>query len=150
MIMLEVARARLATVWFVGSGVVFLLLVAQSLGGMFGSQLEKAWAWAIPNIAPTLSIMVSVFAAYALVAVAEEDKYRVRKTFFNLAYGLSIFYILNLIVVIAAAPFAATANGAAAVAHPVDVLHTSNFWLGPLQGLTAAALAALFFTKTEK
>jgi hypothetical protein len=146
MIMLEVARARLATVWFLGSAVVFLLLVAQSLGGMFGSQLDEAWAWAIPNIAPTLSLMISVFAAYALVATAEEDKYRVRKTFFSLAYGLSIFYILNLIVVIAAAPFsAATANGSA-----IDVLHTSNFWLGPLQGLTAAAMAALFFTKTEK
>ena len=81
-----------------GSGVVFLLLVAQSLGGLFGNQLEKAWAWAIPNIAPTLSLMVSVFAAYALVATAEEDRYRVL-TFFRLSYGLSIFYILNVVVV---------------------------------------------------
>ena len=149
MIGLEAVRARLAAVWFIGSGIVFLLLVAQSLGGMFGNQLEKAWAWAIPNIAPTLSLMISVFAAYALMASADEDKYTVRKTFFNLAFGLSAFYILNLVAVIVAAPFTATAASGSG-AGPVDVMHTSNFWLGPLQGLTAAALAALFFTKTEK
>jgi hypothetical protein len=144
-IKLERARAWLAAVWFIGSAVVFALLVAQSLNGLYLDQLEKAWAWALPNIAPTLSLMVSVFAAYALIAAAEEDKYEVRKTFLTLSLGLSIFYILNLLVVIGSAPFSANKLGT----NPVDVMHTSNFWLGPLQGLTSAALAALFFTKTE-
>lgn len=149
MISLEVVRARLAAVWFIGSALVFLLLVVQSLGGLFGDQLDKVWAWAIPNIAPTLSLMVSVFTAYALIADAEEDRYKVRRTFFNLSFGLSIFYVLNVLVVIGAAPFRVQ-SGPGLGAHPVDVMHTSNFWLGPLQGLTAAALAALFFTKSDK
>jgi hypothetical protein len=92
--------------------------------------------------------MVSVFAAYALIQDAEEDKFIARKSFFNLAFGLSLFYLVNLLIVIAAAPFAVSATGIGA--HPVDILHISNFWLGPLQGLTVAAIGTLFFTKTEK
>ena len=147
MIPLETARSRLATVWFGSSAVLFIILVGQSLGGLFGDQMEKAWAWALPNIAPTLSLMISVFAAYALVADADVDKQRVRVVFFRLSFALSIFYVLNLIIVIVAAPLAVYHGGVAS--HPVDVLHAANFWLGPLQGFTAAALAALFFTKTD-
>ena len=141
---LETARGRLAVVWFGGSAIFFIVLVLQSLGGVFGNQLDKAWAWALPNIAPTLSLMVSVFAAYALMTQSEEDKMKVRRTFLRLAFGLSIFYMANLVLVVSIAPFTA-GNGIGV--HPVDVMHVSNFWLGPLQGLTAAALAALFFTK---
>lgn len=148
MIALEKVRSQLATIWFGGSAVIFMLLVVQSLGGMFGDQLEKAWAWAIPNIAPTLSLMISVFAAYALMPEAEEDKHKVRRVFFRLSTALSSFYILNVVAVIVAAPFAASRAGGT-MADPVDVMHTSNFWLGPLQGFTAAALAAVFFTKSE-
>ena len=146
---LETVRGRLAAVWFGGSAIFFLLLVAQSLGGTFGERLDKAWAWAIPNIAPTLSLMLSVFAAYALVPEAEVDKMIVRKNFYLIALWLSVFYLLNLIIVVIAAPFS-VASGGGAAQQPVDVMHTANFWLGPLQGLAAAALAAVFFTKGDQ
>jgi hypothetical protein len=147
---LETARARLAVVWFGGAGVIFLVLVFQSLGGLFVGDLDKAWAWAIPNMAPTLSLMISVFASYALMPVAEEDKYVVRRTFLNISFYLSIFYICNVFIVIVAAPFTISNISTTASANPIDVLHVSNFWLGPIQGLTAASLAALFFTKSDK
>jgi 4-amino-4-deoxy-L-arabinose transferase-like glycosyltransferase len=149
-IALEKARSRLAMVWFGGSGLVFLVLVIQSLGGVFVGDLDKAWAWALPNMAPTLSLMVSVFASYALMPAAEEDKYVVRRTFLNISLALSIFYIINVLIVIGSAPFAKSNISSLTTTNPTDVLHVSNFWLGPLQGLTAASLAALFFTKTEQ
>ena len=34
--------------------------------------------------------------------------------------------------------------------HPIDIMHSSNFFLGPLQGLVSAAVAALFFTSTKE
>ncbi len=148
MISLEEVRWRLAKVWFGGSAVLFLILVGQSLGGLFGAGIDKVWAWAIPNIAPTLSLMISVFAAYALLPEAAEDRYLARGAFFKLAYYLSIFYIFNVFIVIVAAPFSVAPSGSIAT-HPIDVLHLSNLFLGPLQGLTAAALAVLFFTRTE-
>jgi hypothetical protein len=145
-IALESVRARLALIWFSGSGVFFLLLVAQSLGGLYGDQEEKAWAWAFPNIIPTLSLMLSVFAAYALIPRSEVDSFTVRTTFFWIAFGLSLFYFVILVAVVAAAPFSAARAGT----YPVDVMHRSNFFLGPLQGLTAAALGALFFSKSKE
>src|SRR5712691_4360622 len=141
-ISLETARGRLTVVWFGGSGLVFILLVAQSLGGLFGNQLEKAWAWALPTMAPTLSLMISVFASYALLPQAEEDAYVVRGGFFKIAISLSMFYLANVLIAIATAPFT-VANMMAAGAGTTDVLHVSNFWLGPLQGLTAASLAEI-------
>src|SRR3712207_5453722 len=107
MVSLESVRARLALIWFSGCGIVFVMLVGQSLGGLFGDQLEKAWGWAIPNIAPTLSLMISVFAAYALIPSDEVDKMKVRQTFSRLASGLSVFYLINVAIVIIAAPFTA-------------------------------------------
>lgn len=145
---LESARGRLAAVWFAGSGTVFLILVAQSLGGIYAGELDKAWAWALPTIVPTLSLMISVFASYALISEAEEDIYTVRKNFLLIAMSLSVFYIGNVIIVVAAAPFSLSST-ASPDGNVTDILHISNFWLGPLQGLTAASLAALFFTKSD-
>jgi hypothetical protein len=125
-----------------------MILVIQSLRNLFGEQVDKAWAWAIPNIAPTLSLMVSVFAAHALIPQAEVDKLIARRSFYNLSYWLSVFYLLNILIVVCSAPFAVSEHGIGS--HPVDVLHISNFWLGPLQGLSVASIGALFFTKSER
>jgi hypothetical protein len=146
---LEKVRRSLATVWFGGSAIVFMVLILQTLRSVFDIQTDKAWAWAMPNIAPTLSLMISVFAAYALIPQAEEDKFVTRKSFYYLSLWLSIFYIFNIILVICAAPFSVYASQGIG-SHPVDVMHLSNFWLGPLQGLTVAAIGTLFFTKSEK
>src|SRR3712207_4831062 len=131
LVSLETVRGRLALIWFGGWAGGFVMLVGQSVGGVFGDPLEKTWAWAIPNIAPTLSLMISVFAAYAVIPSDEVDRMQVRTTFFKLAFGLSIFYLINVVVVIVAAPFTSDTAGAGTL-RPVDVLHTSNFWLGPL------------------
>ncbi len=92
--------------------------------------------------------MLSVLAAYALVPKAEVDNMTVRANFYTIAFWLSVFYLLNPIIVVIAAPFSVTSGGGAAQ-QPVDVMHTANFWLGPLQGLAAVALGAVFFTKGE-
>jgi hypothetical protein len=147
--LLESARWRLATAWFSGAAIFILVLVGQSMGGQFGTTVNDAWAWALPNIIPTLGLMISIFAAYATLSTAEADTLTVRKPFYRLTLALSIFYILNLILVVVGAPFAVGWNGDGGGKQPIDVLHTSNFWLGPMQGLAAAALGALFFSKAD-
>jgi len=144
---LEKARAWLAAVWFGGGALFVLLLVGQSLGGMFGAELDKVWAWAIPNVFPTLGLMISVLASYALMDRAEADHMQVRTTFFRIACGVSAFYLLILLLSIVVAPFSAASGGPNK--HPVEILHVSNFWLGPLQGLAAAVVAAVFFTTSK-
>ncbi len=137
---LEKVRWKLVSIWFGGSAILFMILVLQSLRNLFGDQLDKAWAWIIPNIAPTLSLMISVLATHALVPQAEVDKLVARRSFYTLSCWLSLFYLFNILIVVCSAPFAVSEHGIGT--HPVDVLHISNFWLGPLQGLTVASIGA--------
>lgn len=105
---LEHARCRLAVIWFPCGGLIFLKLIAQSIGGAYGDQIQRAWSWALPNFLPTLALMVSVFAADALRPPSNTPTY-VRKNFCYLATGLSIFYIFVILISILAQPFAAIA-----------------------------------------
>jgi len=146
---LETARWKLASIWFPGVGIIYVLMVLQSMGGIYGQDIGKAWAWCLPNTIPTLGLMLSVFTAYALISRSMEDTMTVRLPFYRLTMYISIFYIANVFVVIVAAPYSAlqSANDSADL---VGALQQANFWLGPLQGLAAASLAALFFTKADE
>ena len=91
--------------------------------------------------------MVSVFAAEALAPHSDVEP-SVRRTFLNLSVGLSVFYLFVLLISVFVQPFLTT-DGAELVTRRIQVLETSNIWLGPLQGLVVAALGVLFFLKDE-
>ncbi len=148
LIPLERARWNLAKLWFIASAVIFLLLVAQSIGGTYQGSLQTAWGWALPNFVPTLALMVSVFAADALRPYADAQPSQVREPFYKLSLGLSIFYLIIFLVTILSEPiFLYVHQGEKVTA--IDLLQTSNLWLGPLQGIVVAALGVLFFLKDE-
>lgn len=145
---LENARWSLAKLWFIGSGLIFLLLVGQSIGTIYDGALQTVWGWALPNFVPTLALMVSVFAADALKPYNEADSSKVREPFYKLAFGLSIFYLSIFLVTILSVPaFLYMRQGTKVSA--IDLLQVSNLWLGPLQGIVVAALGVLFFLKDE-
>ena len=146
MVTLDVARWRLALIWFPSCGLLFFLLVLQSLGGAFEGDLQRAWGWALPNFLPTLSLMLSVFAADALHKT--ESEIRVRKTFLTLSVWLSIFYLVTLLFTVLSQPIVLFYNPDAAFSR-IEMLETSNLWLGPLQGLVVVALGVLFFLKEQ-
>ncbi|MDB4991652.1 MAG: hypothetical protein JWN04_6830, partial [Myxococcaceae bacterium] len=60
---IEVCKRRLATLWFSVSGFLFVLVLAQSVSGKWGTQVKDAWSWLFPTILPTLSLIVGVLAA---------------------------------------------------------------------------------------
>jgi hypothetical protein len=148
MIPLERVRWQLGTVWFSGAGLVFTVLIVQSLAGVHEDHVQAVWGWLLPNIAPTLSLMIGVFAAAALRDQVETDAMKVRKPFARLALALSLFHLLAVAATIATQPFAGTIAGAPA--EPMALFEMSNLWLGPLQGLVAAAIGALFFSKSDR
>lgn len=146
---LETARWRLALLWFPGSGLIFLILIAQSLGGAYGSELQRAWGWALPNFLPTLALMISVFAADAMRAPGETDAV-VRRNFAFLALALSAFYLLVLFVSVAGQVIFMSYNSTdELVERRLTLLEISNYWLAPLQSLVVAAIGTLFFLKEE-
>lgn len=144
---LEKARNCLALIWFPVSGLVILILIAQSFGGAYGDELQRAWGWALPNFLPTIALMVSVFSSEALLPRSDRAP-TVRRSFFKLSIGLSVFYLLVLLASVLAQPFI-HADGSGLVNQRLRLLETSNIWLGPLQGLVVTALGVLFFLKDE-
>ena len=144
-----------ASIWLGGAGLVFLILVVQSLVGRYGSQSEAAWAWYLPTVMPTLSLIIGVLAtdfrvaatanaaaaasSNATATIATDAKILPvsARGLLWLGVGLSVFYLLLVAVTILAQPFLQDVS-------PIELMHRSNLWLGPLQGLTAGVLAAFF------
>ena len=91
--------------------------------------------------------MIGVFAAAALKDEDAVDLMRVRSPFAKLTLALSVFHLAAVAATIVAFPFIGTVAGADARA--MSLFETSNLWLGPLQGLVAAVIGALFFSRTE-
>jgi hypothetical protein len=137
---LDAVRTRLATTWLGGSAIVVILVVIQSLLGKYGEKTQDAWGWLLPTIMPTLGMVVSVLGYAALDPVM--SRFDVRKSFFQIALWLSAFYLLLILLTILIQPFTGT--------DPIALMHTSNLWLGPCQGLVGSALGVLFASKTQK
>ncbi len=132
---LDAARTNLSYIWFIGSGVLFFVLVIQSLLGKYSTDTQQVWSWYLPCVLPTLSLMVSVLGAGALGA---GDQRNLRRGFFTLTVGLSVMYLIILATTIVVASFRTPA---------VDVLVVSSAYLSPLQGVVVAAIGYIFISK---
>lgn len=148
MIKLELARWRLAAIWLPSTAVLLLILIIQSLGGVYGDDLQRVWGWALPNFLPTDALMVSVFAADALKPEKGGSTY-VQKNFCTLAAWLSGFYLALLFLSILAPPILNYLKAQPDKLSKAEILQTSNLWLGPIQGIVVVALGVLFFLKKE-
>ena len=59
-------KRRLAAMWFVGSGVLFLLVLLQTVGGKYTGQAAEVWGWLLPTFMPTLGLIMSVLVLDAM------------------------------------------------------------------------------------
>jgi len=135
---LDRARRFIAIIWFSGAGLCFALVIFQSIRGRFEGIAQEIWAWFTPTIVPTLALIIGVLASTAL----EDDSGRtVKKFFYHAAVGLSLAYLIILLLTMLLEPIAGT--------HNMDYYHFSNYWLTPVQGLVVAALGALFNSRKK-
>jgi len=146
---LSQARKQLSTIWFVGSGLIFLVIVAQSIGTVYQGQLSELWGWFLPTLLPTLSLIVSVLGATAIDTQAPATSKKVvlvRSDFHSITFWLTWMYLGLLLATILAQP-AARFSFADENAKAIDVLKVSSLWLTPVQILVVAAMGVLFFTR---
>ncbi|QDT27375.1 hypothetical protein Enr10x_26920 [Gimesia panareensis] len=139
-ILLSEARWGLSKIWFIWGGMLFLIIVIQSIFGRYGEQVKEAWSWFIPTIVPTLSLMMGVLGAEAMLS--NDDVRNVKKNFYIITWWLSFGYLLVLSVTILLEPFAPMKT--------IDLYLLSNFWLSPFQGIVGGGVALLFTSQRKE
>lgn len=142
LIPLDQARVRLAILWLAGAGLIFLLFIVQSLLNVYREFTTEAWGWILPTLMPTLTLIVTVLTYTALDPNSSTSV--VRKAFLAIAFWLSLFYLVSILLTILVQPFSA---GSAKDA--IALMKMSNLWLGPFQGLVASSLGVLFASKQK-
>ncbi len=136
---MKVCRRQLAVLWFGVGLALFVVLVLQSVLDRFGDRVEDAWSWFLPSVMPTLLLIVGVL-VLDVASNGYADK-NIDPFFFWVTFALSAVYLLLVAATLLLQPFTGV---------PIlDLMKQSNLWLGPLQGLVAAALG-VFFVKGER
>lgn len=135
-ISMKKAKTVLTILWFVFSGILFLLFLVQTIFNRYGDLAEEAWGWLLPAIMPTLSLIVAAFVAEAAGRVA--PKPGVSRLIFTVSVMLSSFYFIAICLVVFLGPFSDMG--------PLTLMKTSNLALGPLQGLVSASIAIFFIS----
>jgi len=128
------SRKRLATIWFISAGLLFILLLFQTIFGVYGDKAKDAWSWLLPTIMPTLSLIIGVLVADTFSKRSKDEA--VDKFIFQLSYFLSAAYLITVSITILLSPLSNQP--------PLELMKLSNLWLAPFQGLVSAALGAFF------
>jgi hypothetical protein len=142
-IQMSLCKKWLAGVWFGFAAILFLIMVATTIVGAYQNIADGVWSWFLPSVMPTLSLMIAVLVSDNQRTGKQSQT--ADKFLFSLSLGLSVFYLLLLVLVIILQPLTSTF-----VDTPLEGFKKSNLWLGPLQGLVAAALGAFFINKENE
>ena len=140
----DTGRKKLATLWYVWVGILFLLFFVQSLFGQYGKDLKEvsaAWGWFLPTIMPTLSLITGIL-------ILEASRKRARETtvdrfFFRITFGFSIAYLLVVTLTILLEPVVPLEISQR------DFMQVANLGLAPFQGLVSGLLG-IFFVRAKK
>ena len=116
----------------------FLLVVQHTLGH-YGEDADAAWGWLLPNVLPTLSLMVGVLVAAQRAKHTEAET--VDRNFYRLSFAISAAYLLFLLFTVLIQPYASQ--------DPLALMDSSKLYLGPFQGLATGMLAAFFVSGSE-
>jgi hypothetical protein len=135
-ISLTAAQTRLAILWLAGAAVIFILMLAQTVGGKYGGQTQRAWGWFMPTVVPTLSVILSAIAYSATNPTGDQT---VEARAFAMTFWVSGFYLLVVLATLLLQPLSDYS--------PLEFLNSANLWLGPLQGLVGIALGTFFTSK---
>lgn len=127
------AKKKLTIVWFSGSGVLFLLVLLQTIFGKYLDKVGEAWAWLLPTFMPTLSLIVGVLVADSLGKNENKDASEpptADQFVFHLSFSLSIAYLLVVVLTILLSPFFEQAAQEKTI---FDLMKLSNLWLAPFK-----------------
>lgn len=141
---LTLARERLFLLWSGGLVIICLIGIFMTFARLEYSGIQsEIWSWLTPLIIPNFSLMLSIYAADAILKEDNEKSYKVKKNFYHLSYKFSYIYLfLILLSLIIELFFSANFS-------PLEVLRLSAIYLGVFQGFVTTFIGVLFFKKIE-
>jgi hypothetical protein len=135
---LLVGQRRLLLIWLLGATPAVVLLLARTFGPN-ADEIERIWAWLLPSVMPTLSLVVGTYAATALTE--SPDTKSVELLFFRVAATLSVAYLAIVTLAIWLYPLSPQPA--------TKTLERVGLVLGPVQGLVSACLGVFFISHKQ-
>jgi uncharacterized integral membrane protein len=132
------AQKKLIKLWLIGSLILFLIFLFETINTKNYTDLKEPWLWFMPNIISPLSLMIGVMIAES--TIINKKSRTVDKFFYTLSFTLSFFYILLILCTIVLHVFVDMKT--------IEFFRLSNIWLFPIQGLTVSSLG-VFFVKGQ-
>jgi hypothetical protein len=133
------AKRRLAALWLIGAGFIFFIILVQSILGHYEKKVGEIWQWFLPTVAPTLGLMLAVFAVDFQDRV--RDAHPVEAFYYRLAFWLSVAYFVVVLLTLIGVNLPASPN--------YELLSQSNYWLATMQGFTSGTIGLFFVKKKE-
>jgi hypothetical protein len=128
------SRKRITTIWIIGVSITFLLLILQTIGGIYTPQTFKAWLWFLINFLP---ISISLIYSYS-------DKFDAVSGKKPLLISIVLILIVFLIIILSTI-FLQTYMQKARNLLPVNLLMNSLYFLIPIQ----FCIVSLFFLQVK-
>src|SRR5687768_14049340 len=130
-ITLSGSRIVLTIVWAIGFVIPLLILASQTyFGTVYHGKEAEAWSWFIPNIVPTVGVIIATLASTAFEMDPAEKPVSV--AFFGVTVGVSVLYVALFILVFALTPLTDSP--------PLETLKRSSLFLGVIQGVVTTCL----------
>lgn len=134
-ILYQTAQKRLMILWVLCCCALLLLWFTLTFTGRFDNIINDAWGWLLPNILPTLSLILGV---YFYQVNNPSEKRTIDKMFFLLSFYISLFYFLVLFAIILSYRSSMSL---------IEYYRSFNVILGPLQGIVSIPIGIFFFRK---
>ena len=68
------ARERLGLIWIIGFAFLFFIFLIQTLAGRYEGVVDEAWGWWLPLVLPSITLIISSYAAEAVVSKGKKQK----------------------------------------------------------------------------
>lgn len=128
------ARRTLAKLWIVGIGLLFLLMLAQTVLGFYGDNYRQVLTWITSCMVPVFALVIGVF-NYDRKGKAGRHQ-RVDVGLFKLCRFLSVLYVSALIITILIGAYGSPSS--------LSVLASSQPLLVLFQGYVCRSLGAFY------
>jgi hypothetical protein len=147
-LLLRQARTGLIRLWLPFGGLLFLIVIAQSIGNVFQDQFGGLWLWLLVTMLPTLSLVFLSLGVPVAELLTDQKTIRVvtvRSDHFKVARWCSWGYLALVLLTIFVQPVARDMAGEDARA--IEVLNHSYWWLVPAQTFTCLSILLVYFTR---